>query len=206
MQKNGIKTRVALGKDIRIERRNRKPTAEELRSIFNYDPSTGVLTWKVSPSTNVQIGDVAGNIHSSQEGYTCWMICVFGKKYKAHRVIWCLVTGEWPTSLIDHRNCLATDNRWENLRIATDAQNSQNSRRPATNTSGFKGACFNKRNKKWFAQIKKDKKRHFLGFYETPEDAHEAYCLAADLLFGEYANHGEIDPAYVDASVHRGTT
>lgn len=95
------------------------------------------------------------------------------------------MTGEWPADMIDHKNRDRTDNRWENLREATRSQNNANRR--ASSTHGFKGATFNRRQGRWMAQTKVNGKRVYLGYYDTPEEAHAAYVAAAERYFGEFA-------------------
>ena len=91
---------------------------------------------------------------------------------------------------VDHISCDGLDNRRENMRLATRAQNSQNSRIRIDNKSGFKGVCWNKKCKKWSAQITVFNKGKHLGLFTTPESAHAAYVDAANRLFGEFARAG----------------
>lgn len=87
---------------------------------------------------------------------------------------------------IDHRNGDGLDNRRDNLRIATRAENSRNTGVRRDNSSGFKGVSFHKQCRKWTAQIKLDGKLHRLGLHATPELAHAAYCRAAAELHGQF--------------------
>jgi hypothetical protein len=87
------------------------------------------------------------------------------------------MTGEWPTHQVDHKNSVRNDNRWENLRLATNAQNQQNLRKArADNSSGFLGVFPNKN--RWSAQIAINGKSKCLGTFDTPELAHAAYLKA----------------------------
>jgi hypothetical protein len=88
---------------------------------------------------------------------------------------------------IDHINGDGLDNRWSNLRLATRAENIRNSRTKATNTSGFKGVSWHKRDRKWQAHIKINGRSKNLGLFEAPEDAHAAYVAAAQKYHGEFA-------------------
>jgi hypothetical protein len=92
--------------------------------------------------------------------------------------------------LVDHKNGNPLDNRRSNLRFATYIQNSMNSGLRKNNISGFKGASFDKRKKMWKASIMHNRKNKFLGYFDTPEEAHAAYCAAAVRLVGEFANFG----------------
>lgn len=88
---------------------------------------------------------------------------------------------------VDHVNGDGLDNRRCNLRLANRNQNAQNQRRNSRNSSGLKGVTFNKANQKWVSQITVNKKVTYLGSFDTPEAAHEAYCEAARKHFGEFA-------------------
>jgi HNH endonuclease/AP2 domain len=95
------------------------------------------------------------------------------------------MTGKWCRVIIDHRDGDPSNNRWDNLRRATVAQNGANKPRHRNNTSGFKGVCRDRG--RWRAAIYKNGRRHPLGNFPTPEAAHAAYVKAARKLFGEFA-------------------
>jgi hypothetical protein len=89
---------------------------------------------------------------------------------------------------IDHRDMVRDHNWIANLRPATVTQNLGNTRRRKDNTSGFKGVSLQgKKTKKWCAEIKANGHRVRLGRFDTPEEAHAAYCAAAPQFFGEFA-------------------
>lgn len=88
---------------------------------------------------------------------------------------------------VDHISGDTLDNRRENLRIATKQQNMANSRLKKNNTSGFRGVSWQKRDKKWKAEIRIDGKKKFLGNFDKKEDAYKAYCDKAIELYGEFA-------------------
>jgi hypothetical protein len=156
-------------------------THERLLSLVNYDPITGIFTWKISKG-RAKAGSIAGH---RQHDYLSFMID--GKRYLCHRLAMFYMTGKWPIDEIDHKNLIKTMNTWDNLRNADKVMNAANTMKRSHNTSGFKGAFFNRRNGKWLSQIRVNKKQIYLGNYETPELAHQAYCLAAMEFFGEYA-------------------
>lgn len=112
------------------------------------------------------------------------------KGYLAHRLIWALVYGQMPTLPIDHINGVRHDNRLSNLRLATVAQNTVNTGVKPSNKLGLKGVYFNKRAGKYATAIRFAGRRRHLGVFDNAEQAHEFYCLAADLAHGEFANHG----------------
>ncbi|CAM2295090.1 HNH endonuclease [Ralstonia mannitolilytica] len=102
-----------------------------------------------------------------------------------HRMILGLSDGDG--SVVDHINGSRLDNRRVNLRLCTIRQNGWNSGRRSHNVSGFKGVFLNKRTRKWTANIRVNGKQKYLGQFDSPEDAHAAYCHAAQIHFGEYA-------------------
>ncbi len=91
---------------------------------------------------------------------------------------------------VDHINGNGLDNRRCNLRLATRSQNLANAAIPRHNSSGYKGVSAT-RNGKWLARIRKDRVQRNLGIFDTPEEAHAAYCEAAVSLYGEFANFGK---------------
>lgn len=111
------------------------------------------------------------------------------KFVQMHRVILARVLGRELRSdeYVDHRDGDPTNNRRDNLRLSTLAENCRNQKRSVKNTSGYKGVSFSKQTQKWRAQITVDQVNHNLGDYDTPEAAYEAYCAAARELHGEFA-------------------
>lgn len=87
--------------------------------------------------------------------------------------------------MVDHRNGNGLDNRRENLRLASRAQNRQNSRLDRDSSSGYKGVRRNRR--KWQARINVGPNRITLGSFNTKEDAARAYDAAAKKHYGEFA-------------------
>jgi hypothetical protein len=89
--------------------------------------------------------------------------------------------------IVDHIDSNTLNNRRENLRLATYSQNSMNTRISSRNTSGYKGVSVDATGNSWRAQIKAEGEIKYLGLYSTPEEAHEAYKIAAVKYFGEFA-------------------
>lgn len=156
-------------------------TQKMLLDLLDYDPSTGVVRWRISPSKKVKVGAIITAKQS--KGYIT--IGIDGKRYLLHRVIWKYVTGNWPK--LDHKNLNKTDNSWKNLRDATGSQNQANHGLQKNNTSGFKGVSWSRKYHKWVSSIKCNGRYEFLGHYDDIEIAKEAYATAADRLFGEFA-------------------
>lgn len=153
--------------------RNAELTHEYLLSVFRYDPDSGLFMRKNSHyGSNGNM--VSAGIFNKTSGYI--VLTVFGRQYKAHRLAWFYVHGEWPQGEIDHINGDRSDNRIMNLRVATSLENKQNRGFDTRNTTGFMGVY--RSGKKWRASIGYAKKRHDLGAFDTPEMAHDAYLTA----------------------------
>ena len=106
----------------------------------------------------------------------------FGIKYFLHRM---LINA--PKDMhVDHINRNTLDNRKSNLRLCTFTENMRNRPKYATNTTGYRGVTYHKRDKMYQAQIKVNGKRLFLGYFTTAEEAHEAYKEASRLYHGDF--------------------
>lgn len=112
---------------------------------------------------------------------------VKGKMQRLHVIIMERILGRamLPGEEVDHIDSDTFNNRRDNLRVATRAQNTRNTKLRSNNTSGYKGVSWHKY--AWMAQIMFEGKKIYLGLFKTPEEAHEAYCEAAKKYFGEFA-------------------
>lgn len=169
-----------------------------LKECFVYEVETGYLYWKYRPDHHFKnnkalgwnamwAGKKAGYLISGYEN-----VKLSYKPYRMNRLVWWLHNEVEPTKgmIVDHINNNILDNRIENLRLCTVTENSQNRGASSSNTSGFKGVTWSKKSNKWQAQIRSNNKSIWLGYHDTPELAHSAYCIASTELHGEYANHG----------------
>lgn len=157
-------------------------TATRLREVLEYCPNTGVFRWRVARK-HCAVGAVAGRI--DVHGYM--RIGIDGQRYRAARLAWLYMTGEWPAADIDHVNCAKADDRWANLRAATRSENLGNCPLRRDNTTGFKGVTFDKQSGKYQAQIRFQHRSRTIGRFDTAEQAHAAYMAAATAAFGEFA-------------------
>jgi hypothetical protein len=155
---------------------------ERLKSIIGYDQSTGVFVWKVKVSRNTSAGEIAGYHPADRYG----TIRINRRHYFAHRLAWFYIYGTWPEEQVDHINKDKTDNRIDNLRLATHGQNIANQAMRRNNTSGYKGVCLIKKTGKWRANIMSGKRKYHIGHFDTKEEAHEAYQATAKKLHGEF--------------------
>lgn len=155
------------------------PSQEYLRECFNYDEETGDLIWKerglhhfnneksMKASNSNIAGKVAGNLNPN--GY---ITVVLNKKaYKAHRIIWKLVTGKNPIGQIDHIDNTRSNNSWANLRDVEVHVNQANKKEYKSNKSGKNGISFNENSKKWRVRKTVQGIQYFIGEYTNYDDA-----------------------------------
>lgn len=157
-----------------------------------YDPDTGAVAWKKKPfrsdgkpNNRVRIGEIAGCIDPST-GYR--KLGFMGRNWYAHRIAWLLQTGEFPET-IDHVNGDVHDNRWVNLRAATQGENTRNQRIRPNNTSGHVGVSWCRRDGRWYAYIRVDKRSISLGRYDTIDDAILARRNGELKYHGSFSRH-----------------
>lgn len=154
-------------------------TVARATCLLTYEPATGVFRWLV-PKGRARAGDEAGTTATASDGRQVRQIRVDGVIYLAHRLAWFMIYGAWPPQEIDHRNGDSCDNRLDNLRLATRAQNNQNIGVTKA-VSGFRGVTFHAG--KWRAQIKYAGHNHYLGRFNSPDEAHSAYVDKRKELF-----------------------
>ena len=154
---------------------------QRLKQRLNYDPLTGVFTWRAPEKRGQKPkGQIAGS--PCNKGYL--VIGIDKKVYKAHRLAWLYMTGSWPTAQIDHRNQVKNDNRWVNLRGATNQQNC--CKRVKANKTGFRGVA-RQRNGKFTGKCDFAGKRRQKGGFDTPEAAAAWAENQRAKLHGEFA-------------------
>lgn len=178
-------------------------TAEYIRQVLNYDPDAGELRWRHRASSmfntkkrtresicavwNIRFaGMLAGSINP--EGQS--RIVINGRHYRTHRIIWLWMTGTWPKEEIDHIDCNELNNKWCNLREASRSQNEMNKGVSRNNSSGAKGVSWNRRDKKWLAQIIVNGRYKYLGYFSSKCDAIAAYRAASADLHGQFSRTG----------------
>ncbi len=148
---------------------------ELLNELFEY--RDGELIRKVSTrGSKSRVGDVAGYLSPSGRVY----VGVGGRYYARSRLVWIWHYGNIPDKMmIDHidNKGSKSDDRIENLRLATRSQNGHNAE--------AKGYCW--QDGKWKAKIKYQGKQIHLGYFDCQLDAHAAYLRAKRKLAGEFA-------------------
>lgn len=174
-------------------------TLDRLKAVLEYDAVTGHLLWKHRPRSDFKtlnayrtfttrfVGKVAGHIHK-RKGYR--EICIDGRMYRAHRLVWFMHHGEWPDE-IDHEEGVKDDNRLERLRDVPSAENARNFPRRADNSSGVTGVVWSKAAQKWVARISIGGKHRQVCLTSNFDEAVKARKMA-EVKHGYHRNHGRI--------------
>ena len=174
---------------------------EALKELINYNPENGELLWRPRPISmfkgggynsqslnakawNTRYAGKQAFRSKSQSGY--FQGGLFDSNYFAHRVIWALHYGEWPSQHIDHINGVRTDNRIENLRVVDDLENARNMARRKGNRSGAQGVWWDQVRRKWQVSIGG---KGYIGYFAELHDAVEAR-KNAEIELGYHPNHG----------------
>jgi hypothetical protein len=180
------------------------PDVETLRKLLDYDPETGVLTWK---HRSADMFTAAGNMSehhicqlwngkhagkpalskTNHDGYSRGRL--LGKFHMAHRVAWAIHFGRWPKTQLDHIDGNPANNRIVNLREASQQENNKNKKKRKDNTSGIVGVCWYKDSRKWAAHISVCGRLIYLGLFDQIDDAARAR-KEAETLHGYHSNHG----------------
>jgi len=157
-------------------------TQDHVRELFDYDPATGDLIWRIRRRGRfARPGVVAGTVGRYIR------VAIDCKYYPAHCIVWLWYYGTYPSE-IDHRNRNKHDNRIENLRPCSRSQNTGNVGLRSINITGFKGIWFAKHANRWRAAIKVHGVSKHLGYFDTPEAAALAYDKAASVHYGDFAH------------------
>ena len=151
----------------------------ELKKLLRYNPETGEF-WRKRKTRGCQFDSPMGN--TSNLGYRrVWIGGRSGRSYQAHQLAWLYMAGEFPVLDIDHINGDRLDNRFENLREVSRSINLQNSLVCRSDSAvPYRGVSKNKH--RFGARIVVEKVQHWLGTFDTPEEAHQAYLSAKEEL------------------------
>ncbi len=157
-------------------------TQSRLKEVLRYESETGVFVW-IQRRGRSAPGVTAGVV-AIDSGYRTISVDCF--IYRAHRLAWLYIHGQWPLWRLDHKNGVKDDNRIENLREATAQENARNTGMRSHNTSGYRGVCRN--GSGWSARIGVGVRRKLktLGNFRTPEEASAAYEAAAKEVHGDF--------------------
>ena len=180
-------------------------SCDHVQEAINYNPASGEMIWRVRPREHFPTqgswktwnarwaGKRVGTLNKIK-GYYTTMLC--GRRHTLHRLAWCLSYQAWPLHEIDHINGNRLDNRLENLRCVTRAENMRNISISTANTSGVTGVSWSKGSRKWIAYIKINSQHIHLGTYADFSEAVSARKAAAFSL-GFSPRHGSDAPTQV---------
>lgn len=166
-----------------------KSLLDYAREHLRYEPATGRFYWiKVPKRVNnhrvCYVGKEAGVIHHA--GYV--KLTLMSRPVVAHRLAWALFVGD-PPAEIDHINGVRNDNRLENLRAATRAQNMHNAKVKSCSASGQKNVQWDAQAGKWRVRVRVDGKRHHIGRFADFEQAAEA---ARAFMLGQHKEFARV--------------
>lgn len=172
-------------------------TQKELREVFVYNRKTGVFKWRHDRGNRVKQGSVVQPNTFDRDGYRLIGLTINGKRktFKAHRLAWTYVYGEYPDCDLDHIDRDVKNNRIANLRKCTNQKNQRNTGNIKANISGVKGVCcYSNRNYLYQVAIRNGGNPKFLGQFN---DLDEAVCtrLAAEQCIGWEKSESN-SPAY----------
>lgn len=169
-------------------------TAEIARELLHYDPDTGILKWRhraLHWFTAQKYADrwntrYAGNPVGRKDTQGYVQFNFYQRSYRSHRVIWLMMTGEWPKNEIDHIDHDQANNRWVNLRAVSSTENGRNRPKYCTNSSGVTGVNWHAQSGNWRAKVGNSYCAYFKDFDEAV-----AARRAAEIVLGYHENHGK---------------
>lgn len=181
-------------------------SADTLRSVVKYCPDSGDLVWRArdvgmfressrrsressAKAWNTRYAGSKALSHVAHNGYLYGNL--LGFRILAHRAAWAAFYGGWPATDIDHINGVRSDNRIENLRLATRSENQLN-RAGNSNRIGMpKGVFKSTSGKRWIARLVVNGQRYHGGTHDTIEEAARAYNELAAKFAGKFSrpNH-----------------
>ena len=166
-------------------------TQEQVLALFEY--RDGELYWRERPRSDFKtdITYLQWNPKHAGKRAGCYSgpyvtTRIDNVPHSLQRIIFLMHHGYLP-EIVDHADCNPKNNKIENLRAATKADNQRNQPLPRHNTSGHKGVVWHKAGQKWLARIKHAGRSIHLGSFKNIEDAVKVATLAREKYHGEFA-------------------
>ena len=156
-----------------------------LKEFLHYCPITGNFTYLKKTGKKAIVGNTVGHF-SKRDGHI--EIRFFGSLYRANRLAWFYMTGNWP-EFVDHIDHNETNNSWNNLRNVNQKTNNMNMSRKRTNTSGVTGVWWSNQKSAWIAEIMLNGVKKHLGVFQNISNAAKAR-KEAERVMGFHPNHG----------------
>lgn len=182
------------GLNYRTKKTKHGISQKDLFEMFVYDRQNGKLYWKEHYHKRF-IGKEAGSVETlgKTSHYKRIRVNIKSSRFMAHHIVWCMEHGVWLDDgrfVMDHIDGNALNNRIDNLRIVTYADNSRNMARLPTNKTGVAGVVYVKDRSKYRVRIRDWSGRKVsLGCYETLEEAAEVR-KKAEKEYGYHENFG----------------
>lgn len=164
-------------------------TQSLLHELFDYREDGNLVRRVAVRGPGGQVGRCIGSVTTGGKDRPDkkYMITkIAGQHYCVHKLIYLYHHGYMPEQ-VDHINRNSLDNRVENMRAATGAQNMANRSVFKNNTSGVKGVSWHSGHKKWSAYVNVAGKRKHLGYCDDIAQAAKLVQAARDQLHGDYA-------------------
>lgn len=176
---------------------------EMLASMLQLDADTGYLYWRKRTPDLFKNGCIsavaaAASWNSIYEGRRAFTIehrgryfcgTILGHRIFAHRIVFALHAGAWPTFTIDHIDGNGFNNKPPNLRDVPHSENMRNVKAHSDNSTGFIGVSFAKNISKYEARIRVNGRPLIIGYFDSAKDAGAAR-VAASAANGYHENHG----------------
>jgi len=153
---------------------------EYIKNHLEYD--NGELYWKDRIGRGKRFNDRKAGWYDNK-GYK--RVCVKGRDIPAHRIVFFIHHGYWP-NYTDHINRIKHDNRIENLRECTNAQNLWNASSTNNKSKYGRGVSWHKEKKKYVARIRINCKTIHLGYFDDSDLAQLVASEARDKYYGEF--------------------
>lgn len=177
-------------KEIKLKMDKNIQLIEKMEKSFErWKVIDGYPNYSVSSFGNVR-NDKSGRILAfKNDGHGYLFVTLQKKNHKIHRLVAnAYINNPDNKPFVDHKDNNKSNNNISNLRFATNKENCQNASIGKRNTSGVKGVHWNKKYKKWQANIRIDGILIFLGYFQYIEDAKQARIKKANEVFGEFTN------------------
>lgn len=163
-----------------------KITKQRLLEVLEYDPTSGVFTWKPRINLNKSLWNKPAGTHDHL-GYL--RIKVDNVQYLAHRLAYVIMTGNEPPEKLDHKDNNPSNCAWDNIRVATSSQNSSNVKTRSDNELGVKNIR-KKGENSYQVRVGKNGKSYSKTL-KSLEEAIEWRDTKLLELHGDFANNGE---------------
>lgn len=168
---------------------NNIPT--ELRAYFGYDPETGKLYYKFYyAGDDLTRQQKSWNTRYKDKEATGWInnnyirISFKTRQFYLHQIAFAIMVGYIPEE-VDHKDLNKLNNKWDNLREASHAENASNMKMRRNNKAGMKGVSWSKWTNSWRMDFQHNNVKYH-SFHPTKEEAYKAYCEKSAELHKEF--------------------